>query len=296
MAGVTVGLTNGTTNSNSLPVSIQQPRTLAGSSYLYSIRTIRSIIWRPLTTLMHGDIHSRAWICASHLVLRSWSSKRRAIFTGTFEVGPCVPQQSELDNWVSSRENCFNYATNRRVGHYSHPGGPNDYSPFTCSTFEAKLASQGIVRTTADGDGCSPSGTVIALVLSLTKYNYGVGIDTYHFYRRNADGTWSHKPGKRPATDRDSSKDIITDPYMADRRRRSTDGRTFPGYTVFCGYYCVPCDFEMPAPPPGAPLPYSGAPSLRAELIFESAFENPSWLIDDAGIQQSIWTWHLREE
>lgn len=55
-----------------------------------------------------------------------------------------------------------------------------------------------------------------------------VGED-YHWYRQNPDGTWSHKPGSWPVTDRDDSGNIIYDPYYMNRG----------GYTSFIGYYCV---------------------------------------------------------
>jgi len=39
----------------------------------------------------------------------------------------------------------------------------------------------------------------------------------YHWYRQNPDGTWSHKPGKKPVTDKDASGNVIYDPDDADR-------------------------------------------------------------------------------
>ena len=39
----------------------------------------------------------------------------------------------------------------------------------------------------------------------------------WHFYRRDADGYWSHKPGGTNATKYDDSGKLITDPIFADR-------------------------------------------------------------------------------
>ena len=62
----------------------------------------------------------------------------------------------------------------------------------------------------------------------------------YHWYRENKDGTWSHKSGTYPVTNRevlgrDSKKnliygDIITDPNTAAEKA---------GYSVFVGYYYI---------------------------------------------------------
>ncbi|MBV9102244.1 MAG: hypothetical protein JO060_01570 [Candidatus Eremiobacteraeota bacterium] len=51
----------------------------------------------------------------------------------------------------------------------------------------------------------------------------------FHWYRRDRDGTWSHKPGGTEARNVDNSGHIITDPRTADRGP----------YTQFCGCYCV---------------------------------------------------------
>jgi hypothetical protein len=54
-------------------------------------------------------------------------------------------------------------------------------------------------------------------------------LEDYHWYRRDRDGRWSHKPGTDPATNLDNSGNVIVDPRTADRGP----------YTVFCGCFCV---------------------------------------------------------
>lgn len=71
-------------------------------------------------------------------------------------------------------------------------------------------------------DETCPIGSYkVALVIDIGK--------DYHWYRQNPDGTWSHKSGRLPVTDRDDSGNIIYDPYYMNRG----------GYTSFIGYYCV---------------------------------------------------------
>lgn len=67
--------------------------------------------------------------------------------------------------------------------------------------------------------------------------------NTYHFYRQNTDGMWSHKPGISPVTNVDASNNKIYIPhfsnrdYSKDKNNNNDDGIN---YTRFCGYYCVP--------------------------------------------------------
>lgn len=290
MDGFTVGLTNGPTNSNELPISIHQPRTFAGNSLAvqhpddpqYHLATSYNIdAWGYTYQALDVCLFTP---CPALMVFEATSD-----LTGTFEAGPCIPQDADLDNWKSERDNCFNYAINRLVGRFTHPGGSNVYVPFECSTLEAALASEGIVRTTASGEGCGPGSTVVALVLDPDTRN------DYHLYRLNGDGTWSHKPGKRRATNKDAAKKVITNPEDPEARRKTCPfyfgGPCFrPGYTVFCGYYCVPCDFEPTIPPPsGSPGLLTEDPTLRAELLVFSGLENPGWLIDsEVGRQQIL--------
>jgi len=64
---------------------------------------------------------------------------------------------------------------------------------------------------------------------------------TYHYYRRDNTGYWSHKDGAGPANQKDASGHYILDPKKAARRYpgRLKDGKTVD-YNDFCGYFCVP--------------------------------------------------------
>jgi len=65
--------------------------------------------------------------------------------------------------------------------------------------------------------------------------------NTYHFYRANKDGTWSHKPGISPISNVDSSKQNIYVPHFANRNyEEDEDNDEAINYTNFCGYYCIP--------------------------------------------------------
>lgn len=68
-----------------------------------------------------------------------------------------------------------------------------------------------------------PAGTYkVALVAYSDNWDY-------HWYRQDADGYWSHKPGGTEVTRYDNSGNLIIDPETADRG----------GYDLFLGFYAV---------------------------------------------------------
>lgn len=68
-----------------------------------------------------------------------------------------------------------------------------------------------------------PAGTYkVALVAYSDNWDY-------HWYRQDADGYWSHKPGGTAVTRYDNSGNLIIDPETADRG----------GYDLFLGFYAV---------------------------------------------------------
>ena len=66
------------------------------------------------------------------------------------------------------------------------------------------------------------------------KYHKGAMVvdpgNTFHFYRQNNDGTWSHKDGGSEITRLDNGGNIITDVKNIKSSK----------YRDFCNYYCVP--------------------------------------------------------
>jgi hypothetical protein len=65
--------------------------------------------------------------------------------------------------------------------------------------------------------------------------------NTYHFYRQDKNGMFSHKPGVSPVTDIDASGKKIYVPHFANRDyREDEDDNESIFYNNFCGYYCIP--------------------------------------------------------
>ena len=63
--------------------------------------------------------------------------------------------------------------------------------------------------------------------------------NTYHFYRQDKSGKFSHKQGTLRVEDKDASNNVIYVPHMADMNY-SKDDNSGINYTDFCGYMCVP--------------------------------------------------------
>jgi hypothetical protein len=96
----------------------------------------------------------------------------------------------------------------------------NDFSEYN-TDFNTSLTFRRIGRY----DVC-PAGTYkVALVVGV----YPNGAPDYHWYRQDADGLWSHKPGITEVSRTDKSGKFIIDPMTADRGY----------YTQFLGYYAV---------------------------------------------------------
>ena len=60
---------------------------------------------------------------------------------------------------------------------------------------------------------------------------------TYHFYRQNLDGSWSHKPGSDKVTNLDASGNTIIYPHLADRNYSYKPNKI--NYSKFCDYFCL---------------------------------------------------------
>ena len=69
---------------------------------------------------------------------------------------------------------------------------------------------------------------------------------TYHFYRQDQDGYWSHKDGATDAKRYDADGKSILDPKKANRhyKGKKIDGQIV-NYKDFCGYFCVPKDKNL---------------------------------------------------
>ncbi|GET36543.1 hypothetical protein [Microseira wollei] len=123
------------------------------------------------------------------------------------------------------KNNCYNYATNRRTDTFAQPGratGKYPY-PMNCAAVTAAALSDGAHKRFDCVPDSEKPRYLVAMVVA-------PGVD-YHWYRKQKEGFWGHKPGGTPAKNVDNSGKIITNPETCDR----TSG--WPSYTNFCGYF-----------------------------------------------------------
>jgi hypothetical protein len=130
---------------------------------------------------------------------------------------------------VCWNNNCYNYACDLRTDTFAQPGEASGqkWTLLECPNVTVAAVSDGLAThpdASQSGDCCH----TVALVMAPG--------DDYHWYRKDASGLWSHKPGHTPVKNVDESNSLITDPLTADRGI----------YTQFCGYFTVcKCDVKI---------------------------------------------------
>lgn len=140
-----------------------------------------------------------------------------------YECSPIVfdPAKWNEKNHIGCN-NCYNYACDILTDTFAQPGqGGNP--PISNLKDECKDITKGALNDglTICKETCSGCSHKVALVIA-------PGYD-FHWYRQDANGLWSHKPGCTPARNLDDSDKIITNPETCNRGP----------YTDFCGYFCV---------------------------------------------------------
>lgn len=138
---------------------------------------------------------------------------------------------------VQHSTNCYAFAVNDYQGHDAgKKPSPGRASGFIVPGVRDEDGAE--IAYYAELDGLKPASTEtehleghyrVALVISPN--------DDYHWYRENADGTWSHKRGHEPVTNKDAANQIITDPQKAARDYSSQGG---DNYSHFYGFFHVP--------------------------------------------------------
>jgi len=108
----------------------------------------------------------------------------------------------------------------------------NKNRDYTCESMVKKvLEDNPSIKKTQYNSKCPKGSYKGALVVDRNN--------TYHFYRQNADGKWSHKPGVLKVTDIDASDNPIYFPHLADRNYKKNKDSGI-NYNDFCNYLCVP--------------------------------------------------------
>lgn len=157
------------------------------------------------------------------------------------------------DQKISLADKCENICKTKRDGSKSCPEKNDDCRPLIpqpgdvgniysttkdkntstdCSALTQKILKDNpAVKPALFTERCPANYYKGAVVISPEK--------SFHFYRQNKDGKWSHKPGVLPVSHTDAADQEIWVPHFADRNYLENPlyGTT---YSKFCSYYCIP--------------------------------------------------------
>ncbi len=142
------------------------------------------------------------------------------------------PGKWNSNRYICARNNCYNYGNDRMTNTFAQPGrscGHLSRRPFTCVTVTRAALCDGLEQLNPNmvpreaelAEKAREFGGSGGHVLALVVW----GRD-FHWYRRDSNGTWSHKPGSTRARDIDNSGRKIYDVRRADH-----------GPYRFCGFF-----------------------------------------------------------
>ena len=122
---------------------------------------------------------------------------------------------------VQPHNNCYNYASNKRTDSFAQPGRASGhmYAGLNCPAVTAAALSDGLHHRFVCFPDSERPRYLMALVIAPNQ--------DYHWYRKQKEGFWGHKPGGTAARNTDNSGHIVTNPETANRGP----------YTQFCGYF-----------------------------------------------------------
>ncbi len=144
--------------------------------------------------------------------------------TCTIELGAFNPGFWNNDPNVRLNNNCYNYASNWRTNTFAQPGRGcgHMYTSITCTEVTRGAICDGMHHRFDCFPDSEKPRYLVALVVAP-----GPGFVDYHWYRKQKEGFWGHKPGGTEARNWDESHNVITNPETANRGP----------YTIFCGYF-----------------------------------------------------------
>jgi hypothetical protein len=144
--------------------------------------------------------------------------------TCMIELGAFNPGFWNNDPTVRSSNNCYNYASNWRTNTFAQPGRGcgNIYTRIDCAEVSRAALCDGMHHRFDCFPDTEKPRYLVALVIAP-----GPGFVDYHWFRKQKEGFWGHKPGGTAARNTDNSNQVIFNPETANRGP----------YTIFCGYF-----------------------------------------------------------
>ncbi len=138
-----------------------------------------------------------------------------------YDTSPYNPGFWNNDATIRSRNNCYNYASNKRTNTFAQPGRGcgHMYTALTCAEVTRAALCDGLHRRY----NCFPDAEYPRYLVAMVV---APGAD-FHWYRLMREGFWAHKPGGTAVRNVDNCGRVIMNPETCCRGM----------YTQFCGYF-----------------------------------------------------------
>ena len=190
----------------------------------------------------------------------TWESALNRAKNLQIDAPPFEPKKWNSNKWLRNPHNCYTYALNKidpkltaecerikcemknhlkpQPGYYAGEQRVDDKSKYSCNLVMDRVFKDNPKFIKKDNMVCPKNYYSAALAVH-------PGL-TYHFYKQDPDGFWSHKDGATDAKRYDADGNLILDPQKANRhyKGKKIDGQEV-NYKDFCGYFCVPKDQNL---------------------------------------------------
>ncbi|KYF80490.1 hypothetical protein BE17_15910 [Sorangium cellulosum] len=149
------------------------------------------------------------------------AGEAQMLVTCAYEISPYNPGFWNNDPTVRTKNNCYNYASNKRTNTFAQPGRGcgSMYTALNCAEVTRASLCDGMHRRY----DCFPDSEKPRYLAALVMWPDR----DFHWYRLNSENFWSHKPGSTIARNVDNAGVTIRDPRTCDRGP----------YTQFCGFF-----------------------------------------------------------
>lgn len=137
---------------------------------------------------------------------------------------------------IQGLTNCFTYALNLPAHGWGLPGtltiaGYEERKRATVRIGRGNEAqTRALLSGAVQGDRLIPVSRAAALSMERPVVSLHFGVGTFHFCRKDNEGSWSHKNGTASPQSTDDKSRIIFDPQEA----------SFFSYPLFAGYFALP--------------------------------------------------------
>ena len=140
---------------------------------------------------------------------------------------------------IKNNNNCYSYVTGRilsnrygkpQPGYFSHYPSISEKEYSSCDNFYNRIKKDIPSMYIAEFKKPCSKGFFKGFIALDNKH----GDKDYHFYRHDANGYWSHKPGTTEVINVDSEGKLIKNPLLANRKYK------YYNYSKPCFFFCIP--------------------------------------------------------